>query len=150
MSRADARAHAGRGADIYNPAKRSEIMGRVRATDTKPELEVRKVTHGLGYRFRLHGDRLPGRPDLVFPRHRKVIFVHGCFWHGHDRCSKAAIPVTNREFWERKLTRNRERDQENITALATAGWRSLVIWECETKDRERLAAVVHDFLDAGG
>ena len=135
--------------DIYSPAKRSEVMGRVRATDTKPELAVRKVAHGLGFRFRLHGDRLPGRPDLVFPRHRKVIFVHGCFWHGHDGCSKAAIPVTNHELWERKLTRNRERDQENISALATAGWRSLVIWECETKNRELLADLVHGFLDPG-
>ena len=135
--------------DIYSPAKRSEVMGRVRATGTKPELVVRKVAHGLGFRFRLHGDRLPGRPDLVFSRHRKVIFVHGCFWHGHDGCSKAAIPVTNHEFWERKLTRNRERDRENVAALATAGWRSLVIWECETKDRELLADLVHGFLDPG-
>ena len=133
--------------DIYSPTKRSEVMGRVRATDTKPELAVRQVAHGMGYRFRLHGDRLPGRPDLVFPRYRKVIFVHGCFWHGHDGCSKAAVPVTNREFWERKLTRNRERDRENIVAVGAVGWQALVIWECETKDRDGLAVLIRDYLD---
>ena len=135
--------------DIYSPARRSEVMGRVRATGTKPELAVRRVAHRMGYRFRLHGDRLPGRPDLVFTRHRKVIFVHGCFWHGHDGCSKATIPVTNHEFWKRKLTRNRERDRENMTALGAAGWRVLVIWECETKGRDRLARLLRDFLEGG-
>ena len=122
-------------------------MGRVRATGTKPELAVRQVAHGIGYTFRLHGDRLPGRPDLVFPRYRKVIFVHGCFWHGHDGCSKAAIPVTNHEFWQRKLTRNKERDRENMEALAATGLRALVIWECKTKDRDRLADIIRNFLD---
>ena len=133
--------------DIYSPAKRSEVMGRVRATGTKPELAVRQVAHGMGYRFRLHGDRLPGKPDLVFTRHRKVIFVHGCFWHGHDGCSKATIPVTNHQFWKRKLARNRERDCENMEALGAAGWRVLVIWECETKNRDRLADLIRDFLE---
>ncbi len=134
--------------DIYSPEKRSEVMGRVRATGTKPELAVRQIAHAMGYRFRLHGDRLPGRPDLVFPRHRKVIFVHGCFWHGHDGCGKAVVPVTNHEFWERKLTRNRERDREIVVALTAVGWRVLIIWECETKTRDRLAARIGEFLDA--
>ena len=123
-------------------------MRRVRASGTKPEFFVRQLVHGLGYRFRLHSDHLPGKPDLVFPRHRKVIFVHGCFWHGHKHCSKATIPVTNSEFWERKLTRNMERDQENMEALCKSGWDAVVIWECETKDRDRLSTQIRHFFEA--
>ena len=123
-------------------------MGRVRAKGTKPELLVRQLAHSMGYRFRLHHDRMPGRPDLVFTRRRKVIFVHGCFWHSHDGCSKATIPATNREFWTLKLARNRERDHENLSALSQTGWEALVVWECETKDREALSARIRRFLEA--
>lgn len=133
--------------DVYNSEKRSEIMARVRATGSKPELIVRQVAHGLGYRFRLHRTDLPGKPDIVFPRHRRVILVHGCFWHGHKGCAKARRPVTNREFWDRKLSRNVERDSENAVVLRRIGWKVLVIWECETKDRECLAAKVSRFME---
>lgn len=133
--------------DIYCREKRSGIMARVRATGTKPECLVRQVAHGLGYRFRLHRSDLPGKPDLVFPKHRRVIFVHGCFWHGHRQCSKAKRPTTNRSFWKQKLSRNVERDQQNIAALRHAGWDVLVIWECETKDRDRIAESINRFFN---
>jgi len=136
-------------ADIYNRSKRSEIMSRVRAVGTEPEIIVRRVAHGLGYRFRLHRKDLPGKPDIVFPRHRKVILVHGCFWHGHERCAKAKRPETNHDFWERKLSRNAERDQENVTALRRAGWRVLVVWQCETRNHARLTAKISRFLGSG-
>lgn len=132
--------------DIYSPNKRSEIMSRVRATGTKPEQIVRRLTHALGYRFRLHYRHLPGTPDLVFPRHRRVIFVHGCFWHSHANCYKAKVPVTNSAFWTRKLARNRARDRENIEALTQLGWRTLVIWECETKHPHTIVSILHTFF----
>ena len=134
--------------DIYSAAKRSEIMSRVRATGTKPEMLVRRLAHGLGYRFRLHHDGLPGKPDLAFPRHRKVIFVHGCFWHQHERCAKATIPASNHAFWERKLSGNVERDRQNVAALCRSGWQALVIWECETGNRDALANRVRAFLES--
>ena len=134
--------------DIYSKSKRSEIMSRVRTAGTKPEMLVRQLTHGMGYRFRLHRAGLPGKPDLVFPRHRKVILVHGCFWHQHGGCSKATIPASNSAFWQAKLSRNMERDWENVTALRRTGWQVLVIWECETKDRDTLAAGIRAFLGA--
>jgi len=133
--------------DVYNSEKRSEIMARVRVTGSKPELIVRQVAHGLGYRFRLHRPDLPGKPDIVFPRYRRVIFVHGCFWHGHKGCAKAKRPSSNRAFWDRKLSRNLERDCENAVVLRKTGWKVLVIWECETKDRECLAAKISRFLE---
>ena len=133
--------------DIYGPRKRSEIMARVRAKGTKPEQVVRQIAHSLGYRFRLHRDNLPGKPDLVFPRHRKVILVHGCFWHGHRHCSKAKRPATNRAFWEKKLSRNMERDRQDTAALREAGWKVLVLWECETKNRGRVATSIRRFFE---
>ncbi len=132
--------------DIYDQKKRSEIMGRVRDKDTKPEYRVRKIAHSLGYRFRLYDDDLPGKPDLVFPRHRKVIFVHGCFWHGHKNCRKAKRPATNIEFWDRKLSSNMERDRRNVVALEEAGWGSLIIWECETRDRDHVEQMMRRFF----
>ncbi len=134
-------------ADIYNQKKRSEIMGRVRDKDTKPENRIRKIAHNLGYRFRLYDDGLPGKPDLVFPRHRKVIFVHGCFWHGHNDCPKARRPTTNRIFWDEKLSRNIERDRRNVVALEEAGWKSLIIWECETADRDLVEQSMRRYFD---
>ena len=132
--------------DIYSQEKRSQVMARVPAVGTKPELLVRQVAHGLGYRFRLHKENLPGRPDLVFPRHRKVIFVHGCFWHGHENCRKAKRPETNRMFWEKKLSRNMARDLQNTEALKENGWLVLVVWECETRNRKQLVAKIDCFL----
>ena len=132
--------------DIYSQEKRSSIMARVPAAGTKPERVVRQVAHGLGYRYRLHKANLPGRPDLVFPRHRKVIFVHGCFWHGHENCRKAKRPETNRPFWNRKLSRNVKRDQQDVAALRETGWMVLVVWECETRNRAQLSTKILDFL----
>jgi DNA mismatch endonuclease (patch repair protein) len=133
-------------ADRLTPQERSRNMSRVKGRDTKPELLVRSIVHRLGYRFRLHGKRLPGSPDVVLPRHRKVIFVHGCFWHGHAGCRRAARPSTNREFWDRKIDGNIARDASNLEALRQAGWKVLVIWQCAMKDREHLQHTLSEFL----
>jgi DNA mismatch endonuclease (patch repair protein) len=133
-------------ADRLTPQERSRNMSRVKGRDTKPELLVRSIVHRLGYRFRLHEKRLPGRPDVVLPRHRKVIFVHGCFWHGHAGCRKAARPSTNREFWDKKIDGNIARDRANIRALRRAGWKVLVIWQCAMRDRGRLEKKLVKFL----
>jgi DNA mismatch endonuclease (patch repair protein) len=116
--------------DVYTPQERSRVMAAVRSTDTEPELRVRRLLHRLGYRFRLHRRDLPGRPDIVLPKWRAVLFVHGCFWHQHPGCPRAARPTSNVEFWNRKLDRNVRRDQENRRALEEAGWCVLTIWEC--------------------
>ena len=125
---------------------RSAIMRAVKSKNTSPELLVRRLAHSLGYRFRLHRKDLPGNPDLVFPKHRRVIFVHGCFWHGHDCARGARVPKDNRDYWVGKISRNRERDRRSLTALKTLGWNILVVWECETKDRAKLARRISKFL----
>lgn len=125
--------------DVVDSATRSRMMSGIKGKNTKPELMVRSGLHRLGYRFRLHRKDLPGKPDLVFAKHRAVIFVHGCFWHYHD-CHLFKMPSTRREFWETKIGRNRERDREVQAALRAAGWRSLVIWECALKGKGRLEA----------
>lgn len=117
--------------DIYSPEKRSDIMSRVRGGDTKPELIVRSLLHRMGFRFRLRRKDLPGRPDIILPRYKKVVFVHGCFWHQHPGCRKATIPKTRYEWWEAKLNRNSQRDKEVCESLSQIGWDQLVIWECE-------------------
>lgn len=134
--------------DTLTPEQRSERMSRVRGKDTKPELVVRRLVHGLGYRFRLHRRDLPGSPDLVFPGRRKVIWVHGCFWHQHPdpNCKLARMPKSRLEFWEAKLSANRERDAVKMTELTALGWDALVVWECEIKDRGVLAARLKEFL----
>ena len=113
---------------------RSGIMRAVKSTDTQPEITIRRLVHGLGYRHRLHRSDLPGKPDLVFAGRRKVVFVHGCFWHGHDCKRGARAPVANATYWQKKIERNRARDLRNQIALSQAGWSTLVIWECEIKD----------------
>jgi DNA mismatch endonuclease (patch repair protein) len=135
-------------ADNLTPQQRRRNMSRVKGRDTKPELLVRSIVHRLGYRFRLHGKGLPGKPDLVLPRHRKVVFVHGCFWHGHAGCRRAARPSTNREFWDRKIDGNVERDAANVKALGRAGWKVLVVWQCAMKDRASLEKKLGEFLSA--
>ena len=122
-------------------------MSRVRGKDTRPELIVRRIVHGMGYRYRLHVRSLPGSPDLVLPRHHKVIFVHGCFWHQHEGCKRATIPSSNRTFWRKKLTSNRKRDAKQQQDLQNDGWAVLVVWECQTKDPEELIALLRGFLD---
>jgi len=133
--------------DTLTPQARSERMSLVRGRDTKPELLVRRLTHGLGYRFRLHVARLPGRPDLVFPSRGKVIFIHGCFWHRHKGCALARMPKSRLEFWAPKLNANKVRDLRNRKRLSALGWRSLLIWECEIKDTKRLERRIKAFLD---
>lgn len=124
------------------PLSRSENMSRIRGKDTQPELAVRRALWAAGLRYRLHDRRLEGNPDLVFPALRTVVFVHGCFWHCHDECDNFRIPKTRSEWWAAKLARNKERDQEVQAHLRAAGWRVIVIWECETKDGDRLGALV--------
>jgi DNA mismatch endonuclease (patch repair protein) len=134
-------------ADVLTPKQRSGNMAAIRGKDTKPEIVVRRLTHGLGYRYVLHGRRLPGKPDLVFPARRKVIFVHGCFWHMHSCKFGKVMPATNAEFWSAKRTGNVRRDERNIQSLLERGWKVLVIWECETRDSEDLKAQILTFLN---
>src|SRR5581483_1762553 len=117
--------------DVFDADKRSWLMRRVRTRDTRPEVVVRSVLHRMGLRFRLHRSDLPGKPDIVLPRHRKVILVHGCFWHGHPGCRNAGRPTTNVAFWDEKLDSNIERDKKQVRLLRAAGWHVLVVWECE-------------------
>lgn len=124
---------------------RSENMRAIRGRDTLPEIEVRSLVHSLGYRFRLHRQDLPGKPDLVFSARRKVIFVHGCFWHSHA-CKTGLIPKSNLDFWLPKLRRNKERDRETIDTLKQLGWDALVIWQCELKDSRAVGIRVIRFL----
>jgi DNA mismatch endonuclease (patch repair protein) len=134
--------------DTVSVERRSEIMARVRGRDTNPEMSVRRLVHGMGYRFRLHGRGLPGRPDLVFRSRHKVIFVHGCFWHRHRGCTLARLPKSRVSFWQGKLEGNRVRDEYNVQALRASGWRVLTIWECQLPPTEKLAKRVRRFLDA--
>lgn len=132
--------------DVFDPEKRSAVMRRVRSRDTGPEKTVRRLLTGLGARYRLHRKDLPGKPDIVMAGRRLAIFVHGCFWHGHDCARGARVPKANRDYWLAKVGRNRARDLASLAALETAGWRVETIWECEMKDevalRERLAAML--------
>ena len=125
-------------ADRISSAKRSGNMRAIKAKHTSPEKRVRSVAHSLGLRFRLHRKDLPGSPDLLFPSRRTALFVHGCFWHRHQNCPRATTPKTNIEYWNRKFRDNIERDRRNRKKLEEAGWKVLVIWECETKNRESL------------
>ena len=122
-------------ADRITEEKRRRVMQAVKSKDTGPELAVRRIMHKLGYRYRLHKKGLPGRPDLVFARRKKVIFVHGCFWHGHD-CRYGRPPESRREYWLPKLERNRERDRENKAELESLGWKVLTVWECQIKRKD--------------
>jgi len=135
-------------ADTLTTAERSARMSRVRGKDTKPEMLVRRLVHGMGYRYRLHDRGLPGTPDLVFRGRRKVIFVHGCFWHRHPspECKLARMPKSRRDFWGPKLEGNRERDERNREALTQEGWRQMVVWECECGQLEQLKNKLSDFL----
>jgi DNA mismatch endonuclease, patch repair protein len=124
--------------DRLSKERRSWNMSRIRGKDTGPERVVRSVLHQLGYRFRLHVKDLPGKPDIVLPRYRTVVFVHGCFWHRHRGCGNCTTPTNNRVFWVKKLEGNAARDKLKASALRRVGWRVLVVWECETERVERL------------
>ncbi|MGY4726909.1 very short patch repair endonuclease [Burkholderia pyrrocinia] len=125
---------------------RSENMRRIRSKDTEPELVVRRLVYAMGYRYRLHRKDIPGKPDLVFLGRRKVIFIHGCFWHQHSGCREGRLPKSNTDYWLPKLRRNQDRDRAALSQLAATGWEALVIWECETKDSSALAAKIRGFL----
>ena len=124
--------------DHLTPEKRSHLMSRIRSRDTKPEMTVRRMVHAMGFRYRLHRRDLPGCPDLVLPRHRKVVLVHGCFWHSHAGCRAGRVPASNADFWLPKLRRNTERDAANEEALRCLGWSVLVLWECQTRKAPEL------------
>lgn len=128
-------------------AERSNVMRAVKGQNTKPELAIRKMAHGLGYRYRLHRKDLPGKPDIVFTARRKIIFVHGCFWHGHICKRGRRLPKSNTDYWIPKLRRNVERDKQNIQALTSDGWDVLIIWECETKELAKVERRIVKFLE---
>ena len=132
--------------DVFSPEKRSAVMRRVKGRDTGPEMKARRLLRGLGVGYRLDGRGLPGRPDVVMKGRRAVIFVHGCFWHGHDCARGAREPKANADYWRAKIGRNRARDRAAEQALADAGWRVLVLWECEMKDETALRARLAAFM----
>lgn len=132
--------------DVFSVAERSAVMAAVKGKDTKPEMIVRRAAHALGYRYRLHRKDLPGKPDLVFPGRRKAVFVHGCFWHGHDCARGRRKPKQNADYWAAKIARNVARDRASQAALADAGWAVLTVWECETKDGAALGLRLAVFL----
>lgn len=134
-------------ADTRTPAERRRIMQAVNTKDTGPEWTVRRLLFSLGYRYRLHGKGLPGRPDIVFAGRKKAIFVHGCFWHGHEGCSKGRAPKSKLEYWGPKLEANRARDDRNAAELAELGWEVLTVWQCETRDPADLQRRLIAFLE---
>jgi DNA mismatch endonuclease, patch repair protein len=135
-------------ADPPPSAVRSANMAKVKGKNTSPEMLVRKTVHAMGYRYRLHARELPGTPDLVFPWRRKIIFVHGCFWHRHLYCKRASMPSTRKDYWQTKLSKNVARDAEVIAKLEASGWDVLVLWECALRDRLKLESRLSTFLDS--
>jgi DNA mismatch endonuclease, patch repair protein len=136
--------------DKLTTERRSWNMSRVRSKNTKPECAVRSLLHRIGYRFRLHGKELPGQPDIILPKYRTVIFVHGCFWHRHEACVRSKLPSTNIAFWKQKLNENVERDRQNREALEVAGWRVIVVWQCELADLEALSRSLTSQIKTAG
>jgi len=132
--------------DHLTPAQRSAHMARIKRSNTKPELIVRRLLHGLGYRFRIQWKAAPGRPDVAFPRRKKLVLVHGCFWHQHEECRLAHVPETRRAFWQEKFDRNLARDTRDLDRAYAEGWDVLTVWECETKDSNDLEERLRGFL----
>jgi DNA mismatch endonuclease, patch repair protein len=139
-------------ADIVDAKTRSRMMAGIRGKNTTPEVRLRKALHGAGFRFRLHSAKLPGRPDIVLPKFRAALFVHGCFWHRHEGCRNASVPKSNVKFWESKFARNVERDTANVAGLKAAGWRVAIIWGCAIRKRGEadVAAELANWLNGGG
>lgn len=135
--------------DRISEEKRSTIMRCVKSKQTKPELLVRKLIFSLGFRYKLHVKELPGSPDIVFSRKKKIIFVHGCFWHQHADCKKSKLPTSNTQYWLPKLERNKSRDAENVDALCRLGWGVLIVWECQLRNGQRLKDDILTFLKGG-
>lgn len=127
---------------------RSRQMATVRSKNTKPEMKVRRLVFSMGYRYRLHASNLPGKPDLVFASRKKIIFIHGCFWHRHEGCKLATTPASNQEYWLPKFQRNVERDRESLEVLNKLGWDVLVVWECQLKDVSNLTEKLRSFLNS--
>ena len=132
--------------DIFEKKKRSEVMSKVKSKDTGAEMTVRRLLHLAGFRYRLHRKALPGKPDIVFPGRKKVVFVHGCFWHQHADCRRAQRPQSNKEYWNKKLDRNQERDAANESLLIKLGWEVFIVWECRLKNRDALLEDLKVFL----
>jgi DNA mismatch endonuclease (patch repair protein) len=128
--------------DVFSPDQRSAVMRAVKSRNTTPEIAVRRAAHAVGLRFRLHRADLPGKPDLVFPSKRAALFVHGCFWHGHSCARGDRMPATNRDYWRAKIGRNMARDKASLSALRKLGWKPVVIWECQTRDKAALARLL--------
>lgn len=135
--------------DRLTPERRSWLMSRIASKNTSPEMRVRRAAHSLGLRFRLHRKDLPGKPDLTFPKHKTVIFVHGCFWHRHPKCPKASTPKSNEEFWQNKFAANVARDVSVRRRLHDAGWKVITVWECETKDSKVLLEKLCNVSESG-
>lgn len=132
--------------DTLTPERRSENMSRIRSRDTSPEMTVRRLAHAMGFRYRLYVAKLPGKPDLVFPRLKKVIEVRGCFWHRHKGCIDSHIPKSRTAYWQPKLAKNQRRDAENLANLKALGWKVLTVWECQTKNASKLDIRLKRFL----
>ena len=133
--------------DTLTPEERSERMSRIRSRDTKPELALRSALHRMGFRFRVNARLLPGKPDIVLPKYRAVILVHGCFWHRHEGCKIASTPKSNTEFWEEKFARNVERDRSTVKQLAQLGWEVIVAWECELRNKQMAQAKASEIAE---
>ncbi len=132
--------------DTVSPETRSRVMAQVKSKGMKPEMKVRRLLHGLGYRYRLQRADLPGKPDIVFPSRRKIVFVNGCFWHNHSDCPRVRIPASNRDYWLSKLERNKARDERNIRLLEENGWSVTTVWECQLKDFQAATERLVEFL----
>ena len=124
--------------DIFSPERRSEIMSKISGKDTKPEILVRKFLFAQGLRFRKNDKRFPGKPDIVLPKYKTVVFIHGCFWHGHFNCRKSKLPETRKEFWEIKINSNIERDNRDLQKLKELGWQTIIVWQCELSSKKRI------------
>ncbi len=133
--------------DKLTPERRSANMSKIRSQDTSPELIVRRLVHGMGYRFRLHVASLPGKPDIVLARLKSIIEVRGCFWHQHPGCIDSHVPKSHKQYWEPKLQRNQRRDKENGRSLRKLGWRVYIVWECETRESTKLSRRIARFLE---
>ncbi|MFH1821637.1 MAG: very short patch repair endonuclease [Methanobacteriota archaeon] len=131
---------------MFTKKKRSQIMAKVKGKNTRPEKIVRSLLHAMGFRFRLHVTALPGKPDIVLPRYKKIIFVHGCFWHGHRGCKRSARPKTKKRFWNAKLDANIRRDKEHVKRLRNRGWKVRTIWECQTRNIKKLYHTLESFM----
>jgi DNA mismatch endonuclease (patch repair protein) len=133
--------------DIFTKKKRSEIMSKIRATETKPEKIVRKFLFAKGFRFRIYLKSLPGKPDIVLPKYKTAIFIHGCFWHGHKNCKAATLPQTRRKFWTDKINDNKKRDAKNYKDLKKSGWKVITIWQCQIKNKSRQKRTLNLLID---